>query len=99
MPRGRRRVPADVNSLEEELKTLRQRQSELRQQIRKLRNSTSEIRKLTEKLEKQFASAKWTVGEIKQVQPEWDDLAFYAGVAAKKPTPRGRRPRSAAPVE
>jgi peptidoglycan hydrolase CwlO-like protein len=96
MPRGRRRAPADVNSLEDELKQLKQRQAELRVQLRKLRNSSGEIRKLEEKLAKQLATAKWTVGEIRQIQPEWDEMGFYSSVAAKKPTPRGRRPRSAA---
>jgi hypothetical protein len=46
-------------------------------------------------LEKQLAAAKWTVGEIREVQPEWDEIRFYHSVQAKKPTPRGRRPRAA----
>lgn len=96
MPRGRRRqTPADVGSLEQELENLKRRQTELRQQIRRMRNSQGEISKLEEKLAGQLANAKWTVGQIRQVQPEWDEIAFYNSVQAKQPTPRGRRRRTA----
>jgi hypothetical protein len=95
MPRGRRRASADVGSLEQELEQLKRRQSELRQQIRRMRNSTGEISKLEEKLGNQLANAKWTVGLIKQIRPDWDDVGFYQGVAAKQPTPRGRRRKTA----
>ena len=95
-PRGRpRKNSTDVNALEEEMQRLRDRQSEIRQQLRRLRNSEGEVRKLEEKLEKQFAAAKWTVGEIRQLNPTWDEQRFYENVQAKKPTPRGRRPRAA----
>jgi hypothetical protein len=94
MPRGRRRSTPDVNSLESELTRLRQRQAELRQQIRRARNSEGEVRKLEEKLTKQLSGAKWTADQIKQLQPNWDDLDFYRSVPARQPTPRGRRRRS-----
>ena len=99
MPRGRRRAVQDLGSLEQELNALKQRQSEVRSQIRRLRTGATGIRKLEEKLEKQLASAKWTADQIKQIQPEWDEVGFYQSVTAKQPTPRGRRPRSASTAE
>lgn len=97
MPRGRRRTSADVTTLEDELRQLRERQAALREQIRRLQNSDGEIRKLEEKLTNQFGNAKWTIRQIKELRPDWDEQAFYGAVEAKRPTPRGRRPRSAAP--
>jgi hypothetical protein len=44
---------------------LKQRQSELRGLLRKSRSGGTEVRKLEAKLEKQFAAAKWTVGQIR----------------------------------
>ena len=96
MPRGRRSAAPDLNALEEELNALKQRQAELRAQMRKLRVGTTGIRKLEEKLASQLAGAKWTVRQIKEIQPDWDDLGFYQTVQAKQPAPRGRRPRAAA---
>jgi chromosome segregation ATPase len=93
MQRGRKRAVKDVNTLEQELQQLKDRQAELRQQIKRLRNSGSEVRKLEEKLSSQLAGAKWTAAEIRQLRPDWDEYGFYQSVAAKKPTPRGRRPR------
>jgi DNA repair exonuclease SbcCD ATPase subunit len=95
MPRGRRRV-VDVSTLEEELNALKQRQTELRQQLRRMRNSQGEVKKLEEKLGKQLATARWTAGQIRQVQPEWDEIGFYQSVSARQPTPRGRRRRTPA---
>ena len=99
MPRGRRKASPDLGSLENELASLKQRQSELRQQIRRLRTGATGIKKLEEKLAKQLSTAKWTVGQIKQVAPDWDEIGFYQSVAAKQPTPRGRRPRAATPAQ
>lgn len=99
MPRGRRRASGDVNALEDELQQLRDRQAALREQIRRLQNSEGEIRKLEEKLTTQFGNAKWTVRQIKELRPDWDEQGFYASVEARKPTPRGRRPRSVAAEE
>jgi predicted nucleic acid-binding Zn-ribbon protein len=96
MPRGRRRATVDVGSLEDELQKLKQRQAELRQQIKRVRNSQSEIGKLEEKLAAQLATAKWTVRQIRELRPEWEEIAFYTSVQAKQPAPRGRRPRKAA---
>jgi len=93
MPRGRRRASIDVGSLEKEMQALKQRQVELRQQIRRLRNSDGEVRKLQDKLGKQLAGAKWTAEQIRQLNPGWDEVGFYQSVPAKKPAPRGRRPR------
>ena len=95
MPRGRRRATPDVNALESELQQLRQKQAELRQQIRRMRNSQGEIRKLQEKLTKQLSTAKWTVKQIHELQPNWDDVGFYQSVSARQPAPRGRRRRAA----
>jgi chromosome segregation ATPase len=94
MPRGRRRS-LDATALEEELNQLKQRQADIRSQLRRLRNSQGEIRKLEEKLQGQLASAKWTVGKIKELRPEWDELGFYETVRARQPAPRGRRRRTA----
>jgi hypothetical protein len=96
MPRGRRKVVTgpgtiDVNSLEQELIALKQRQLEVRQQLRRVKNSQSEIGKLEEKLSGQLATAKWTVGQILQLDDKWDEIGFYNSVAAKQPAPRGRR--------
>lgn len=99
MPRGRRKASPDLGSLEDELAALKQRQAELRQQIRRLRSGATGIRKLEDKLAKQLASAKWTVGQIREVQPDWDELGFYQSVQARQPAPRGRRPRAAASAE
>ena len=93
MPRGRRRQVTDVDTLQQELDALKQRQAAIRQQIRQMRAGSSNIGKLEEKLGAQLAAAKWTVQEIKQIQPGWDDLGFYGTVAAVAPKPRGRRPR------
>ena len=94
MPRGRRTSSPDAETLEQELNALKQRQAELRAQIRKLRVGSTGTRKLEEKLAKQLSAAKWTVGEIKQIQPDWDELGFYQSVQAKQPAPRGRRPKA-----
>jgi hypothetical protein len=96
MPRGRRKAVQDVGSLEQELNSLKQRQAELRAQLRRLKSGASGVRKLEEKLAKQLSTAKWTVGQIKEISPGWDEVGFYQSVKAKQPTPRGRRPRSAA---
>lgn len=96
MPRGRRKASADLGTLEQELAALKQRQLELRQQIRRMKTGATGIRKLEEKLASQLAAAKWTVGQIKEIEPNWDDLGFYQSVQAKQPTPRGRRPKAAA---
>ena len=94
MPRGRRRT-LDVTALEQELDELRKRQLALRQQLRRMRGSGREIGKLQEKLEKQLGIAKWTIEQIKELQPDWDDLGFYQSVKPRQPAPRGRRPRAA----
>jgi hypothetical protein len=94
MPRGRRRATPDVGTLEQELEQLKRRQADLRQQIRRMRNSQSEVGKLEEKLARQLATAKWTVDQIKEMQPGWDEVGFYHSVQAKQPTPRGRRRRA-----
>jgi hypothetical protein len=79
------------------MQLLKQRQAELRAAIRRMRSGATGIRKLEEKLAKQFATAKWTVNLIKQIDPAYDDIQFYFSVEAKQPAPRGRRPRSATP--
>ena len=96
MMRTRRRMGTDVNRLEEELNEIKELQAALRQQIRRLRNSEGEVGKLEEKLTKQFASAKWTINQIRDIQPDWDERGFYQSVQARKPSPRGRRPRASA---
>ena len=95
-PRGRRVPTRDVEALEQQLNSLKERQAELRAQLKRLRNSSSEVRKLETKLESQLGSAKWTIDQIKELNPNWDERAFYDQVEPKKPTPRGRRPRAAA---
>ena len=70
MARGRR-ASSGINSSEDiqrELEQLKQRQSELRGLLRKSRSGGTEVRKLEAKLEKQFAAAKWTVGQIRAVR-------------------------------
>lgn len=96
MPRGRRKASVDLGTLEDELAALKQRQLELRQQIRRLKTGATGVKKLEEKLAKQLATARWTADQIKQQQPDWDEIGFYQSVQPKQPTPRGRRPRAAA---
>lgn len=96
MPRGRRSATPSLTSLEAELQALKQRQAELRAQMRQLRSGAGGLRKLEEKLAKQLATAKWTVQQIQSVQPDWDEVGFYQSIAAKQPSPRGRRPKAAA---
>jgi hypothetical protein len=98
MPRGRRPRLQSVNvqSLEEELEQLRGRQLELRQQIRRMRNGQGEVSKLEQKLTNQLGSAKWTIGQIRQIRPDWDEMGFYHTVPARQPAPRGRRRRAEA---
>ena len=97
MPRGRRPravAPPSTDALEQEILRLKQRQAELRQQLRQMKSGAGGIRKLEEKLERQLASAKWTVQQIKQIRPDWDERGFYQTVQPRQPAPRGRRPRS-----
>ncbi len=94
MPRGRRYQSApDVNALEQELEELKRRQAELRARIRQQKKGAGGVPKLEDKLVRQFASAKWTVQQIRELQPDWDEWGFYRSVQAKEPTPRGRRRR------
>ncbi len=97
MPRGRRAASASLSAedIQRELEQLKLRQRELGVLLRKSRSGSTEVRKLEQKLEKQFAAAKWTVGNIKAIQPDWDDVRFYGTVKAVQPTPRGRRPKKA----
>ena len=100
MPRGRRRREApDVNALEQELEALKRRQAELRAQLRLQRSGSAGVRKLEEKLTKQLATAKWTVGQIRELKPDWDELGFYRSVSPRQPSPRGRRRRTAEGAE
>jgi len=95
MRRGRRRI-SDVDSLENELKELKERQAQIRVLLRRHRNSAGEIRKLEERLSSQLAGAKWTASKIKELKGDWDELAFYSSVPPKAPAPRGRRRRTPA---
>lgn len=97
MPRGRRRAVPDLEALQRELEELKQRQAALRIQLKQVRSGSVGTRKLEEKLQKQLASAKWTVLQIQQIQPSWDDLEFYRNVTPVTPTPRGRRRATPAP--
>ena len=96
MPRGKRSVSQDAAAIEAELNAIKARQTELRAALRKFKSGDTEIRKMEEKLAKQLAGARWLAGEIKNVRSTWDEVEFYRSVEPKKPTPRGRRPRSAA---
>src|SRR5689334_6356437 len=96
MPRGKRRVSTNVSELESELSGLKSREAELRAAIRRLKNHDGEVRKLEDKLTKQLSGARWVANQIREVRPDWDEIAFYNSVAPKQPTPRGRRPRNAA---
>lgn len=99
MPRGRRRSVPDLDALQRELEELKQRQAALREQLKQVRTGTAGTRKLEERLQSQLASAKWTVQQIKQIQPNWDDLEFYRNVTPAAPKPRGRRRATPAPEE
>src|SRR5437764_11216538 len=94
MRRGRRpRAQVTSNTadaLEAELQQLKERQAELRQQLRRMKGGEGEIRRLQSRLEGQFARAKWTAEQIKQIRPDWDDWGFYQGVRSRQPAPRGR---------
>jgi len=91
MPRGVRRAAPDVESLQRELEELKRRQAALQVQLKQMRSGATSTGKLEEKLRKQLATAKWTVYQIKQLQPAWDDLQFYRSVTPVTPKPRGRR--------
>jgi hypothetical protein len=95
MPRGKRTISQDASAIEAELNAIKARQAELRAALRKFRSGDTEIRKMEEKLAKQLAGARWLANEIKGVRSTWDEIEFYRSVDPKKPTPRGRRPRSA----
>jgi len=97
MPRGvRRAVPSqsDVAALERELEQLKERQAELRRALRERKKGSGSIRALEEKIEKQLATAKWTAAQIRELDPDWNELAFYRSVQPKSPTPRGPRRRA-----
>ena len=98
-PRGKRRLPKDVATLEQQLNELKEREAELKQQLRRITNREVEVKKLEEKLGKQLSTAKWTVDEIHEIQPDWDFNGFFQSVQARKPAPRGRRPRAATQSE
>jgi uncharacterized protein (DUF3084 family) len=83
-----------VTDLELELEELKRRHAALRQQLRRVKRGAAGVGKLQEKLEKQLAAAKWTVQQIHQIDPSWDDKGFYESVAPREPKPRGRRPTS-----
>jgi len=94
MRRGRRprvEAPPAADALEQELQQLLARQKELRQQLRRMKSGAGGVRKLEEKLEKQLGTAKWTVQQIKEIDPNWEEWGFYQRVAARQPAPRGRR--------
>jgi len=97
MPRGVRRAAPDVESLQRELEELKRRQAALRVQLKQVRAGATSTGKLEENLQKQLASAKWTVVQIKQIQPAWDDIQFYRSVTPVTPKPRGRRRSTPAP--
>mgnify|MGYP001375799490 CR=1 FL=1 len=97
MARGRRPQRPDITALEAELATLKERHRHVRQQIRQLKGNRTGVLKLQEKLEKQLATAKWTVAQIHELQPDWDDVGFYQTVKPVKPT-RGRRPKVDVPA-
>ncbi len=95
MPRGRAvnyggLPPAEVHALESELADLRQKQADVRARLRKARGRQGGVRKLEVKLERQLATAKWTVQQIREIDRNWDELGFYKTVIARKPLPRGR---------
>jgi hypothetical protein len=98
MPRGRRRevTASDSSALERELQQIKAREAEIRALLRRQRNTSTEVRKLEEKLRKQLAGARWVANQIRQLEPGWNEVGFYNSVEPKQPTPRGRRPRSAA---
>src|SRR4051812_12718777 len=83
----------DLAALEQELEQLKQRQAALRAQIRQRQPGAGGVQKLQEKLERQLGSAKWTVQQIREVQPDWDEWGFYRSVEARPPAPRGRGAR------
>src|SRR5918998_646700 len=96
MPRRRRvttRSASDVTALEQEMEQLKQRQAELRALIRQQRRGAGGVEKLQERLERQLGRAKWTVQEIRAIQPDWDEWGFYRSVQPQQPAPRGRRGR------
>lgn len=95
MPRGQRRVSQDAAAIEAELNALKARQAELRASLRTFKSGDTGVRKLEEKLARQLSGARWLANEIQALRPTWDEIGFYRSVEPKKPTPRGRRPKSA----
>ena len=98
MPRGQRRVSQDAAAIEAELNAIKARQAELRAALRQFKSGGTGVRKLEEKLARQLSGARWLANEIRTVRPTWDEIGFYRSVEPKKPTPRGRRPRTAPPA-
>jgi len=102
MPRGvRKTVPSspDLAALERELEQVKERQAELRRALRERKKGSGSIRALEAKAEKQLAAAKWTAAQILELNPEWNELAFYRSVQPKSPTPRGPRRRATGETE
>jgi len=59
-------------------------ESELRGLLRKSRSGGTEVRKLEAKLEKQFAAAKWTVGQIRAIRMRNSECGLRNGDRARR---------------
>jgi hypothetical protein len=90
----RRRPTNSPDAIEAELSEIEQRRAQLKKELRRIKNKGGEVRKLEEKLAKQLGTAKWTVEQIKDVNPDWDLMAFYNSVEPRQPARRGPRRRS-----
>lgn len=91
----RRKSVQTPSDLEARIKDLREQQRNLRQQLRRIKNSSTEVKKLEEKLSRQLGYAKWTMQEIRELNPAWDEANFSKSVQPRKPARRGPRKQTA----
>jgi hypothetical protein len=95
MARAKRASTAEEEKVELQIRDLAQQMAIARRKLRELRNNETSVGKLLEKLDRQLATAKWTARAIKELQEDWDEVAFYKTVEPRKPTLRGRAARAA----
>ena len=86
-------------ALERGLEQVKECQVELRRALRERKKGSGSIGALEAMVEKQLATAKWTAAQILELNPEWDELAFYRSVQPKSRTPRSPKRRATGETE
>lgn len=92
-PPRRHRTALDLSTLEQELATLKARQAELKQQLKRMRHSGTEVRTLEEKAQALFARGKYYTAQIRAMDPNWSEWAFFNAISPQAPVQRGGRRR------